>query len=66
MLCADGAGVSVGWFCVRVKCASIELSMAELTILAGFEVDFKGVVHVVLVAEDLFVNVDTSVVDAGA
>ncbi len=40
--------------------------MAELTILAGFEVDFKGVVHVVLVAEDLFVHVDTSVVDAGA
>ena len=37
--------------------------MAELAILAGLEADFKGVVHVVLVAEDLFVHVDASVVE---
>ena len=64
MLRAHGAGVSVGWFCVGVESASIELSMTELTILASLKVDFKRVVYVVLVTEDLFVHVDTSVVNA--
>jgi|688.fasta_scaffold1373819_1 hypothetical protein len=38
--------------------------MAEFAIFASFEVYFKWVVYIVLVAEDLLVHVDAAVVDA--
>jgi len=51
---------------VWIEGTSIELRVTEFTVFAGFKVDFKWVVDVVLVAKHLFVHIDLPVVDVVA